>query len=154
MIEVLDSRELTDKELRKYELQREIERKQHELEELESLEEKGSEDVKDTKDVKDGVSSLTVEEERVVSEAIKKGNQKNALTEDELKEIKERSQREYESIASDVKSSTNRILCFLAIMIIIALASAIITRKSKQQNEIIDNTVENTEGIIVEVEVD
>lgn len=151
MIEVLDSRELTDKELRKYELQREIERKQHELEELESLEEKGSEDVKDTKD---GVSSLTVEEERVVSEAIKKGNQKNALTEDELKEIKERSQREYESIASDVKSSTNRILCFLAIMIIIALASAIITRKSKQQNEIIDNTVENTEGIIVEVEVD
>lgn len=151
MIEVLDSRELTDKELRKYELQREIERKQHELEELESLEEKESEDVKDTKD---GVSSLTVEEERVVSEAIKKGNQKNALTEDELKEIKERSQREYESIASDVKSSTNRILCFLAIMIIIALASAIITRKSKQQNEIIDNTVENTEGIIVEVEVD
>lgn len=151
MIEVLDSRELTDKELRKYELQREIERKQHELEELESLEEKESEDVKDTKD---DVSSLTVEEERVVSEAIKKGNQKNALTEDELKEIKERSQREYESIASDVKSSTNRILCFLAIMIIIALASAIITRKSKQQNEIIDNTVENTEGIIVEVEVD
>lgn len=151
MIEVLDSRELTDKELRKYELQREIERKQHELEELESLEEKESEDVKDTKD---GVSSLTVEEERVVSEAIKKGNQKNALTEDELKEIKERSQREYESIASDVKSSTNKILCFLAIMIIIALASTIITRKSKQQNEIIDNTVENTEGIIVEVEVD
>ena len=68
MIEILDSRELTPDEKKRYELQQEIKQKQQELDELNNK----CNEVDSKKQRQQDVESLTPEEEQKITEAIKK----------------------------------------------------------------------------------
>lgn len=159
MIEIVDVHDLTDKERRKYELQQEIEQKQRELDELDT--QSGSNDTNIENDELSGreklqekIGSLTPEEEEIVSKAIKKDNQKDSLSDEELQEIKERTQREYDNITSDVIFSPKRAIIFILIMILLVLASTILSQRSKQSTENIQTTIQNDEEITVNVDLD
>lgn len=159
MIEIVDVRDLTDKERRKYELQQEIEQKQQELNELDTLSESDDTNTKDTElsgreKLQEKIGSLTPEEEEIVSKAIKKDNQKDSLSDEELQEIKERTQREYDSITSDVMFSHKRAIIFILIMILLVLASTILSQRSKQSTENIQTTIQDDEEITVNVDLD
>ncbi len=147
MIEILDSRDLTEDEKRKYELQQEILQKQKELEELNSK----SNNTEDKKQKHQDVESLTPEEERIVTEAIKKENQKDCLSDEELQRIKEETQREYDAITSGVKFSTKRIMLFIGIMIILIILSAVLSTRSKQEKNNIRDIIQNTDEITVDI---
>lgn len=159
MIEIVDVRDLTDKERRKYELQQEIEQKQQELNELDTLSESDDTNTKDTElsgreKLQEKIGSLTPEEEEIVSKAIKKDNQKDSLSDEELQEIKERTQREYENITSDVMFSPKRAIIFVFVMILLVLASTILSQRSKQSTENIQTTIQDDEEITVNVDLD
>lgn len=173
MIEILDSRELTDKEKKKYKLQQELEEKRRELQKLESLVleveteevEVEAEEVEvetDTNEdrlsgrakLQEKIGSLSEEEEKIVSEAIKKDNQKGVLTDEELHEIKIKSQKEYDSITSDILFSPKKVLIFIVIMIALVLASTILSQKSKQSTNDIQNIIQNEDELVIEVELE
>lgn len=159
MIEIVDVRDLTDKERRKYELQQEIEQKQRELDELDTRSESNNTNIKNDElsgreKLQEKIGSLTPEEEEIVSKAIKKDNQKDSLSDEELQEIKERTQREYDSITSDVMFSPKRAIIFILIMILLVLASTILSQRSKQSTENIQTTIQNDEEITVNVDLD
>lgn len=159
MIEIVDVRDLTDKERRKYELQQEIEQKQRELDELDTQSESNNTNIKNDElsgraKLQEKIGSLTPEEEEIVSKAIKKDNQKDSLSDEELQEIKERTQREYDSITSDVMFSPKRAIIFILIMILLVLASTILSQRSKQSTENIQTTIQNDEEITVNVDLD
>lgn len=166
MIEILDSRELTDKEKKKYKLQQELEEKRRELQKLESLVlEVETEEVEvetDTNEerlsgrakLQEKIGSLSEEEEKIVSEAIKKDNQKGVLTDEELHEIKIKSQKEYDSITSDILFSPKKVLIFIVIMIALVLASTILSQKSKQSTNDIQNIIQNEDELVIEVELE
>lgn len=159
MIEIVDVRDLTDKERRKYELQQEIEQKQRELDELDTQSESNNTNIKndelsDREKLQEKIGSLTPEEEEIVSKAIKKDNQKDSLSDEELQEIKERTQREYDNITSDVIFSPKRAIIFILIMILLVLASTILSQRSKQSTENIQTTIQNDEEITVNVDLD
>lgn len=159
MIEIVDVRDLTDKERRKYELQQEIEQKQQELNELDA---QSNSDYTNNKNnelsgrekLQEKIGSLTPEEEEIVSKAIKKDNQKDSLSDEELQEIKERTQREYENITSDVMFSPKRAIIFVLVMILLVLASTILSQRSKQSTENIQTTIQDDEEITVNVDLD
>lgn len=159
MIEIVDVRDLTDKERRKYELQQEIEQKQRELDELDTQSESNNTNIKNDElsgreKLQEKIGSLTPEEEEIVSKAIKKDNQKDSLSDEELQEIKERTQREYDNITSDVIFSPKRAIIFILIMILLVLASTILSQRSKQSTENIQTTIQNDEEITVKVDLD
>lgn len=159
MIEIVDVRDLTDKERRKYELQQEIEQKQRELDELDTQSESNDTNIKNDElsgreKLQEKIGSLTPEEEEIVSKAIKKDNQKDSLSDEELQEIKERTQREYDNITSDVIFSPKRAIIFILIMILLVLASTILSQRSKQSTENIQTTIQNDEEITVNVDLD
>lgn len=199
MIEILESRELTDKEKRKYEIQQELEKKKREIEELESLAlevdsdenavEKSKIDVhvpeelvKECTDAEESkpdvhvyeksdtdgyddmphgrarlqqkIGSLTSEEEKIVSEVIKKDNQKDALSEEELAEIRERSKREYDNITSDIRFSPKRAFIFMAVMFILVILCTIFGHQGKTNKDNMQEALQNDEEIIVEVELE
>lgn len=159
MIEIVDVRDLTDKERRKYELQQEIEQKQRELDELDTQSESNNTNIKNDElsgreKLQEKIGSLTPEEEEIVSKAIKKDNQKDSLSDEELQEIKERTQREYDNITSDVIFSPKRAIIFILIMILLVLASTILSQRSKQSTENIQTTIQNDEEITVNVDLD
>lgn len=159
MIEIVDVRDLTDKERRKYELQQEIEQKQRELDELDTQSESNDTNIENDElsgreKLQEKIGSLTPEEEEIVSKAIKKDNQKDSLSDEELQEIKERTQREYDSITSDVMFSPKRAIIFILIMILLVLASTILSQRSKQSTENIQTTIQNDEEITVNVDLD
>lgn len=159
MIEIVDVRDLTDKERRKYELQQEIEQKQRELDELDTQSESNNTNIKNDElpgreKLQEKIGSLTPEEEEIVSKAIKKDNQKDSLSDEELQEIKERTQREYDSITSDVMFSPKRAIIFILIMILLVLASTLLSQRSKQSTENIQTTIQNDEEITVNVDLD
>lgn len=132
MIEILNSRELTEKEKKKYEIEQEIKQKQLELERLDS-----EKDLKDTveaeaktvetEDKHKSIESLTPEEEEVVSKAIKADSTKLEMTDEELKELLEKSKAEYESIKADsvfgIKSLSGFAI-FVALMIVIYIVTS------------------------------
>ena len=159
MIEIVDVRDLTDKERRKYELQQEIEQKQRELNELDA---QSNSDYTNNKNnelsgrekLQEKIGSLTPEEEEIVSKAIKKDNQKDSLSDEELQAIKERTQIEYDSITSDTVFSPKRIIIFVLIMILLLMTSVIIGQRNKQSKENIQTTVQNDEEITVNVDLD
>ena len=97
---------------------------------------------------------LTPEEEEIVSKAIKKDNQKDSLSDEELQAIKERTQREYDSITSNTVFSPKRIIIFVLIMLILLMTSIIIGQKNKQSTENIQTTIQNDEEITVNVDLD
>lgn len=159
MIEIVDVRDLTDKERRKYELQQEIEQKQRELDELDTQSESNDTNIENDElsgreKLQEKIGSLTPEEEEIVSKAIKKDNQKDSLSDEELQEIKERTQREYDNITSDVIFSPKRAIIFILIMILLVLASTILSQRSKQSTENIQTTIQNDEEITVNVDLD
>ena len=159
MIEIVDVHDLTDKERRKYELQQEIEQKQRELDELDTQSESNNTNIKNDElsgreKLQEKIGSLTPEEEEIVSKAIKKDNQKDSLSDEELQEIKERTQREYDNITSDVIFSPKRAIIFILIMILLVLASTILSQRSKQSTENIQTTIQNDEEITVNVDLD
>lgn len=159
MIEIVDVRDLTDKERRKYELQQEIEQKQRELDELDTQSESNDTNIENDElsgreKLQEKIGSLTPEEEEIVSKAIKKDNQKDSLSDEELQEIKERTQREYDNITSDVIFSPKRAIIFILIMILLLLASTILSQRSKQSTENIQTTIQNDEEITVNVDLD
>lgn len=159
MIEIVDVRDLTDKERRKYELQQEIEQKQRELDELDTQSESNNTNIKNDElsgreKLQEKIGSLTPEEEEIVSKAIKKDNQKDSLSDEELQEIKERTQREYENITSDVMFSPKRAIIFVLVMILLVLASTILSQRSKQSTENIQTTIQDDEEITVNVDLD
>ena len=162
MIEIVDIRDLTDKERRKYELQQEIEQKQRELDELDTLDTQSesndtnieNDELSGREKLQEKIGSLTPEEEEIVSKAIKKDNQKDSLSDEELQEIKERTQREYDNITSDVIFSPKRAIIFILIMILLVLASTILSQRSKQSTENIQTTIQNDEEITVNVDLD
>lgn len=159
MIEIVDVHDLTDKERRKYELQQEIEQKQRELDELDTQSESNDTNIENDElsgreKLQEKIGSLTPEEEEIVSKAIKKDNQKDSLSDEELQEIKERTQREYDNITSDVIFSPKRAIIFILIMILLVLASTILSQRSKQSTENIQTTIQNDEEITVNVDLD
>lgn len=159
MIEIVDVRDLTDKERRKYELQQEIEQKQRELNELDAQSNSDDTNTKNNElsgreKLQEKIGSLTPEEEEIVSKAIKKDNQKDSLSDEELQEIKERTQREYENITSDVMFSPKRAIIFVLVMILLVLASTILSQRSKQSTENIQTTIQDDEEITVNVDLD
>lgn len=163
MIEILECRELTDKEKRKYDIQQEIEKKKRELEELKSLEsEVNTCDKKEDYDSKhhgkerlqQKIGSLSAEDEKIVSEAIKKDNQKDALTDEELNEIRERSRIEYENITSDIKFSPKKAFIFMVIMIGLVIICTIFGSKGKDTKDIMHEAMNNDEEIVIEVELE
>ena len=166
MIEILDSRDLTDKEKKKYELQQELDKKRRELKKLESLvlevdTEEADIDIKNNKNklssrdkVQEKIGTLSEDEEKVVSEAIKKDNQKDVLTDEELQEIRIRSQKEYDSITSDILFSPKKVLIFIVIMIMLVLASTILSKKSKHSTNDIQSIIQNEEELVIEVELE
>ena len=148
MIEILDSRELTPDEKKRYELQQEIKQKQQELDELNNK----CAEADSKKQRQQDVESLTPEEEQKVTEAIKKENQKDCLSDEELQRIKEETQREYESIASDVKFSIKRALIFIAIMVILIILSSVASYRGKQERSNIKDIIQNTDEITVNID--
>lgn len=159
MIEIVDARDLTDKERRKYELQQEIEQKQRELNELDAQSNSDDTNTKNNElsgreKLQEKIGSLTPEEEEIVSKAIKKDNQKDSLSDEELQEIKERTQREYDNIASNTVFSPKRIIIFALIMLLLLMTSIIIGQKNKQSTENIQTTIQNDEEITVNVDLD
>lgn len=159
MIEIVGVRDLTDKERRKYELQQEIEQKQRELNELDAQSNSDDTNTKNNElsgreKLQEKIGSLTPEEEEIVSKAIKKDNQKDSLSDEELQAIKERTQREYDSITSDTAFSPKRIIIFALIMMFLLMASVIIGQRNRQSKENIQTTVQNDEEITVNVDLD
>lgn len=159
MIEIVGVRDLTDKERRKYELQQEIEQKQRELNELDAQSNSDDTNTKNNElsgreKLQEKIGSLTPEEEEIVSKAIKKDNQKDSLSDEELQAIKERTQIEYDSITSDTVFSPKRIIIFALIMILLLMTSVIIGQRNKQSKENIQTTVQNDEEITVNVDLD
>ena len=180
MIEVLNSRELTDKEKRKYELQQEIEMKQRELEKLNNLvssDDASLADIDGCKHlsieninvvdnaVKHGrerlqqkIGALTPEEEKVVSEAISKENQENALSDEQLEEIREKSMREYDAIVPDVRFSPVKAIILIAIMCVLVIVYSLFIGSNNSNinsgSSILHDAIENEEDIVIEVEID
>lgn len=159
MIEIVNVRDLTDKERRKYELQQEIEQKQRELSELDTQSESNdanteSDETSGREKLQKKIGSLTSEEEEIVSKAIKKDNQKDMLSDEELQEIRERTQREYDSITSDVMFSTKRAVVFILIMLMLILASTILSQRSKHSKEDIQTSVQNNEEITINADLE
>ena len=159
MIEIVGVRDLTDKERRKYELQQEIEQKQRELNELDAQSNSDDTNTKNNElsgreKLQEKIGSLTPEEEEIVSKAIKKDNQKDSLSDEELQAIKERTQIEYDSITSDTVFSPKRIIIFVLIMILLLMTSVIMGQRNRQSKENIQTTVQNDEEITVNVDLD
>lgn len=173
MIDIIESREMTDKEKKRYELEQEILRKQQELNELDN---DNAVDEKETKVdtgiemqietakkdnrtaeevaqdiVKDNLWTLSEDEEKVVSDAIKYDADKEQLNQKQLNSILEKSRKEYESIKPDTKFPVKNIVIMIVIAFILVMASRLATGNTALKNLKTQTNKESDNVIIKDV---
>lgn len=142
MIEIISSRDLTDDEKQRIKLEQEIKQKQHELDELnkksEQVKKKGTkQDIKN--DEHDKIDELTPEEEKIVSEAIKYDPKKLELSDEEVEEIKKKTELEYKSMGPDIKINFKLlVVCSIIILVIITA-----TNMARMNNSMSDYNINN-----------